>query len=79
MHPPLPHMFLAEIFANIEQLLIFNRHVVEEFSEIHRTTKVGTRGAVIEERVLCCMLYGVVTQQVTEHHPIGKKKGCCND
>lgn len=59
MHPPLPHMFLAEIFANIEQLLIFNRHVVEEFSEIHRTTKVEGRGALCCDRREGCVLYVV--------------------
>lgn len=40
MHPPLPDLFLGEIFANIEQLLIFNRHVVTEFTDIYHTTKV---------------------------------------
>ena len=39
VHPPLPELFLVEIFSNIEQLLSFNQHVVSEFSEIHRTTK----------------------------------------
>lgn len=39
MHPLLPQLFLSEVFANIEQLLVFNTHVVQEFTEIHQTTK----------------------------------------
>lgn len=35
MHPPLPDAFLQEIFCNVEQLLIFNAHVVEQFTELH--------------------------------------------
>jgi len=35
MHPPLPDAFLQEIFCNIEQLLVFNAHVVEQFTELH--------------------------------------------
>lgn len=42
MHPTLPENFLFEIFANIEQLLVFNTHIVSEFTEIYNTTKVDT-------------------------------------
>lgn len=58
MHPPLPDLFLAEIFANIEQLLIFNKHVVAEFTEIYRSSKVGRLACLFVCVSVCCISAG---------------------
>lgn len=70
MHPPLPDLFLAEIFANIEQLLIFNRHVVTEFSEIHRTTKARHgRLGICKVKAGCVdrLIYRLTSSLATDH------------
>lgn len=62
MHPPLPEMFLAEIFANIEQLLVFNKHIVEEFSEIYRTSKVSS--------IVCRSTWKKTLSVLCQDHPL---------
>jgi hypothetical protein len=35
MHPTLPDGFIFDVFANVEQLLVFNEHIVTELTDIY--------------------------------------------